>query len=34
VDGGPDYISPPQSVVAATPGIHAHMLDELRNPVN
>ena len=25
----PDYLSPPQSVVAATPGIHARMLDEL-----
>ena len=34
VDGGPDYISPPQSVIAATPGIHARMLDELRTPVN
>ncbi|NWG05129.1 MAG: inositol monophosphatase [Chloroflexi bacterium] len=32
VDGGPDYISPPQSVLAATPGIHAHMLEQLRNP--
>lgn len=30
VRGEADYISPPQSVVAATPGIHARMLDELR----
>jgi myo-inositol-1(or 4)-monophosphatase len=30
VKGAADYISPPQSVVAATPGIHALMLDELR----
>ncbi|HEX6270820.1 MAG TPA: inositol monophosphatase family protein [Anaerolineales bacterium] len=30
VDGGPDYISPPQSVIACTPGIHSRMLDELR----
>ena len=30
VDGGADYISPPQSVLAATPGIHARMLTELR----
>lgn len=29
VHGEADYISPPQSVVAATPGIHARMLDEL-----
>ncbi len=29
VNGGADYISPPQSVVAATPGIHASMLEEL-----
>lgn len=29
VRGAADYISPPQSVVAATPGIHARMLDEL-----
>lgn len=29
VHGKADYISPPQSVVAATPGIHARMLDEL-----
>ena len=30
VDGAGDYISPPQSVVACTPGIHTRMLDELR----
>lgn len=30
VRGEMDYISPPQSVVAATPGIHARMLNELR----
>jgi myo-inositol-1(or 4)-monophosphatase len=29
VTGGEDYISPPQSVVASTPGIHARMLEEL-----
>jgi len=29
VDGKNDYISPPQSVLATTPGIHAHMFDEL-----
>jgi myo-inositol-1(or 4)-monophosphatase len=29
VQGGPDYISPPQSVVASTPGIHMRMLEEL-----
>ncbi|NWG33045.1 MAG: inositol monophosphatase [Chloroflexi bacterium] len=29
VDGGADYISPPQSVLAATPGIHPHMMREL-----
>jgi myo-inositol-1(or 4)-monophosphatase len=30
VNGEGDYISPPQSVVAATPGIQTRMLDELR----
>jgi len=30
VDGGADYLSPPQSVIACTPGIHSRMLDELR----
>jgi myo-inositol-1(or 4)-monophosphatase len=30
VEGANDFISPPQSVVAATPGIHARMLEELR----
>ncbi|HKY53011.1 MAG TPA: inositol monophosphatase family protein [Anaerolineales bacterium] len=29
VDGGDDYISPPQSILAATPGIHARMLEVL-----
>jgi myo-inositol-1(or 4)-monophosphatase len=29
VHGGADYISPPQSVIAATPGIHTRMLEEL-----
>jgi len=31
VKGTADYISPPQSVVAATPGIHKRMLDELHS---
>lgn len=30
VSGGEDYISPPQSILAATPGIHAQMLRELQ----
>jgi len=30
VRGEADYVSPPQSVVATTPGIQARMLDELR----
>ncbi len=30
VKGEPDYISPPQSVVATAPGIHERMLNELR----
>lgn len=29
VTGAADYISPPQSVIASTPGIHARMLEEL-----
>lgn len=29
VFGGDDYISPPQSILATTPGIHARMLEEL-----
>ena len=29
VNGEADYISPPQSVLACTPGIHARMLEEL-----
>jgi len=28
--GEPDFISPPQSVLASAPGIHARMLDELK----
>lgn len=30
IDGGGDYLSSPQSVLACAPGIHARMLDELR----
>jgi len=30
VFGEPDFISPPQSVLASAPGIHARMLDELK----
>jgi len=30
IDGGADYISPPQSILATTPGVHARMLEELR----
>ncbi|HCC78711.1 MAG: hypothetical protein A2X25_14810 [Chloroflexi bacterium GWB2_49_20] len=30
VDGGPDYISTPQSILAATPGLHGLMLAELK----
>lgn len=30
VKGEPDYISPPQSVIASTPGIHARMVAELQ----
>ena len=30
VSGDADYISPPQSILAAAPGIHARMLEELR----
>ena len=30
VSGDKDYISPPQSVVAAAPGIHAHIVQELK----
>ena len=29
VYGGADYISPPQSILATTPGIHARMLEEI-----
>jgi len=32
IKGETDYISPPQSIVATTPGIHQRMLDELRRP--
>lgn len=31
VFGEADYISPPQSVIATTPGIHARMLEELKH---
>jgi len=31
VYGKPDYISPPQSILATTPGIHACMLEELQS---
>lgn len=31
VFGEDDYISPPQSILATTPGIHARMLEELKN---
>jgi len=31
VYGETDYISPPQSILATTPGIHARMLEELKN---
>jgi len=30
VSGGPDYINPPQSVLAANPALHAKLLVELR----
>ena len=30
VEGDPDYLSSPQSVISANPGIHAHMLQELK----
>lgn len=30
IDGQPDYISSPQSIVAAAPGVHAHLLSALR----
>jgi len=30
ISGEGDYLSPPQSVIACTPGIHARMLEELR----
>jgi myo-inositol-1(or 4)-monophosphatase len=31
VDGGPDYISKPQSILAATPSLHPLMLEEIRH---
>jgi myo-inositol-1(or 4)-monophosphatase len=34
VKGETDYISPPQSVIASAPGIHARMLEELNNHYN
>jgi myo-inositol-1(or 4)-monophosphatase len=30
LDGGPDYISAPQSILAAAPGIHQKLLDQLK----
>jgi myo-inositol-1(or 4)-monophosphatase len=30
VFGEADYISPPQSILATTPGLHARMLEELK----
>ena len=30
IDGNPDYISAPQSVLAAAPGIHQKLLDQLK----
>jgi hypothetical protein len=30
VNGGKDYLSPPQSIVATAPGIHAKILEGLR----
>ncbi|MGE5464297.1 MAG: inositol monophosphatase family protein, partial [Syntrophothermus sp.] len=30
VDGDRDYISPPQSVISAAPGIHTRILEELK----
>lgn len=33
ISGGTDYISPPQSILAAAPGIHARMLEELQSAV-
>jgi len=30
VDGGPDYISQPQSILAATPALHPLMLEEIK----
>jgi myo-inositol-1(or 4)-monophosphatase len=34
VYGGPDYISTPQSILAATPGLHPLMLEELKKNRN
>lgn len=34
VEGGADYLSPPQSILAATPGIYSAMLDLLRTPLD
>ena len=31
IAGEADYLSPPQSVIACTPGIHARMLEELNS---
>ena len=30
IDGKPEYISAPQSILAATPGIYEKIMDELR----
>jgi len=30
ISGGADYLSAPQSILAAAPGIHARMLEELQ----
>ena len=32
VNNLPDYLSPPQSIVAATPSIHAKILENLSTP--
>jgi myo-inositol-1(or 4)-monophosphatase len=32
VNNLPDYLTPPQSIVAATPGIHAKILENLNAP--
>ena len=32
-DGSPDYVQPPCSILAASPGLHPHMLEILTRPV-